>query len=99
MSDWDDIDSDPKPNTVSYPNYNDKYQKSNNNDDGWGEDGQSQNRFSRQDTRSSDGISFEVGKQHVGMVIGRRGATIKDIEQRFNVTLKIGKEVKKKKQN
>lgn len=35
--------------------------------------------------------SFELDQRHVGIVIGRGGSNIRDVEQRFNVRMKIGK--------
>lgn len=39
-----------------------------------------------------DQISFTISKSNVGMVIGRGGSKIKELEQRFQVRLNIGKE-------
>lgn len=95
MSDWED---DPTPtsfsNHKSHRNGSEKFknfaQNNNNANDGWNGDGDTTSAPMHQNG-SSDGLSFEVSRQQVGMVIGRQGATIKRIEQKYNVSLKIGK--------
>lgn len=36
-------------------------------------------------------VTFSVGKNSVGLVIGRGGSNIKDLEQKFRVKVNIGK--------
>lgn len=40
---------------------------------------------------SNDAISFEIDQSNVGMVIGKGGSKIREIEGRFAVQLQIGK--------
>lgn len=94
MSDWEE---DPTPTSFSRQssdqNRSQKFKnfaQNNNGNDGWGDDGDKRSAPMHQNG-SSDGLSFEVSRQQVGMVIGRQGATIKSIEQKYNVSLKIGK--------
>lgn len=94
MSDWED---DPTPTSFSKHSSHqnrsqncENFAQNNNVNDGWGDDGN--NRPAPMHKNGSfDGLSFEVSRQQVGMVIGRQGATIKSIEQKYNVSLKIGK--------
>lgn len=44
---------------------------------------------------ANDAISFEIDSGSVGMVIGRGGAKIREIEEKFQVNLNIGKNVRR----
>lgn len=95
MSDWED-DQAPTSSFSRHSSHQnrsqtfEKFAQNNNVNDGWGNDGDKRPAPMHQNG-SSDGLSFEVSRQQVGMVIGRQGATIKSIEQQYNVSLKIGK--------
>lgn len=78
MDDWDDEEptfQPPKP----------KFAGRQQADDDWG-----QNKQNASTDGKFDDISFEIDRNRVGLVIGKGGSTIKDIEQRFNVSMKIG---------
>lgn len=38
-----------------------------------------------------DDTNFEVDQRHVGTVIGQRGSNIREIEEKCNVRIKVGK--------
>lgn len=38
-----------------------------------------------------DDNNFEIPQRNVGMVIGRGGSNIRDVEQKCNVRIKVGK--------
>lgn len=83
MSDWEeDWDQGVHAPTVQKVSYNDKMVV----DDNWEEMPKGQPQDQSQSARS-----FQVEKRYVGIVIGRGGANIREIEGRFNVHMKIGK--------
>lgn len=106
MSDWEDEDSSSTTKLTSHTaaKFN-KYDNRNgsnkdDDDDGWGDSNDVRPREMARDRNdndrsTNDGCSFEVERQHVGLVIGRSGATVREIQDRFNVNLKIGKLVQK----
>lgn len=52
--------------------------------------GQSNDRWRNDRYDGGDAISFEIDHRHVGMVIGRGGCKIKEIQEKYNVNLNIG---------
>lgn len=95
MSDWDDDEPQSAP-TKPPPRaqYNTQY------DNGWNDEPASfqQNRrssgnnvghYNDDDDQQSDQISFAIGKKDVGLVIGRGGSKIKELERKYNVRLEI----------
>lgn len=51
---------------------------------------QQSNRYGSDANTNDDGITFEIEQSNVGAVIGRGGSNIREVEQKFNVNLKIG---------
>ena len=93
MSDWDDDNTTPV-----YSSYNaDSRHTSSSRWDNQErrDDGGSRNRDDRNGFSNSDGsqqtLTIEVAKNKVGMVIGRGGSTVREIQDRFNVNVNIGK--------
>lgn len=70
-----------------------------NNRNGWegrdqsGDRHRAQSNDRRRNDRFDGGetIIFEIDQKHVGMVIGRGGCKIKEIQDKYNVNLNIGK--------
>lgn len=100
MSDWDDDDWNAKQNsTASVAKHNKSV------DDGWDDEPAPKRNDDRsfrkkENTQSNschmnaddgDQTTFTIKKSNVGMVIGRGGSKIKELEQRFQVKLDIGK--------
>lgn len=88
MSDWDDDEPKParKMATQSFRN-------SNQNGD-WDDEStsyQNTSRYSGNNDQQCDQITFAISKSNVGLVIGRGGSKIKELENRYNVKLNIGK--------
>lgn len=75
-----------------------KPQRPHDSSDGWGERDQSRDRRNQNDDRrrnesrfdDGDSLVFEVESTHIGMVIGRGGSKIKEIQEKFNVHMNIG---------
>lgn len=103
MSDWDDDEWNEKPQKIpALAQYAAKR-----NDDDWGEepkakqhvDNYSRNGDNRRSSNAymdagndgGDQLSFTINKSNVGLVIGRGGSKIKELEQRYHVKLNIGK--------
>lgn len=82
MSDWEDDDNSGHAPMVQKSSYNDRNMMSNDN---WDE------TPAKQYSSQAACRSFQVDKRHVGIVIGRGGANIREVEQRFNVKMKIGR--------
>lgn len=87
-------------NSLSPHGNDNRRREFNNRSDGWGgrnQSGDRQNRGQSNDRRRNerfdggDEISFEIDHRHVGMVIGRGGCKIKEIQEKYNVNLNIGK--------
>lgn len=94
MSDWED-DQPVKTNATTQNNntaYNIK--KYAPNTDAWDTSDPRQNssRASYASSNKDDNgdRSFELDQRYVGIVIGRGGSNIREVEQRFNVRMKIG---------
>lgn len=53
----------------------------------------SRNRENRRSNMDSNGeqLTFTVGQSSVGLVIGRGGSNIRDLEQKYGVKVNIGK--------
>lgn len=49
------------------------------------------NRDSGQSNGQSDSRIIEIDQSNVGLIIGRGGSKIKELEEKFRVVLKIGK--------
>lgn len=47
-------------------------------------------RYSGNHDQQSDQITFTINKSNVGLVIGRGGSKIKELERTYNVKLEIG---------
>lgn len=95
MSDWEDDDR----TTVKQA----PKQQHHHHDDGWNDEPPSNNRnYSRPDNQTTNnnyrdgdndgdnGVTFTVPKSNVGLIIGRGGSKIKELKQRYSVSLKIG---------
>lgn len=78
MGDWDDGDNCMAVSNSSQPQNVQGFDKT---DDQWG----------AEPMKSEDAITFEVDHSNVGMVIGRGGSKIREIEEKFQVKLSIGK--------
>lgn len=83
MDDWDDGDNC---TTDSYNSQPQNVQGFDKTDDYWGAE-----PMKLDSMNSGDAITFEVIHSNVGMVIGRGGSKIREIEERFQVKLSIGK--------
>lgn len=83
MGDWDD-DWDDKPKGTKHEANQNPFRARHNDD--W-----NNNPDRHASNNAGDQISFEIDRSHVGMVIGKGGSKIKEIENHFNVNLKIGK--------
>lgn len=108
MSDWEDDDrnvkSQPKPPTVKYnvpadDGWDDEPVSKRNDDyssrrrDQSRDNGQSRNQYmGGGNDDGDDQMSFNIKKSNVGLVIGRGGSKIKELQERFHVRLNIGKE-------
>lgn len=93
MSDWEDEEATPVAKVQKYNRFNNERK----NDDEWESDHGSEpqrsnnNRHSMDDAQNgANGTAFDVDPRNVGLVIGRAGATIREIERKFNVKLQIG---------
>lgn len=106
MSDWEDDDRNDKPRPhPSMAKYNipaddgwDEEPVSKRNDDYSSrkrdqsrDNGRSNNRYMDGNDNGGDQMSFTINKSNVGLVIGRGGSKIKELEQTFHVRLNIGK--------
>lgn len=95
MSDWDD-ECEPASKPASKP-VSSNFKRQNNDD--WDDEPtmmpernrRSNNNYT--DHKSSGGEQIDVGvsQSSVGLIIGRGGSKIKELEQRYNVSLRIGK--------
>lgn len=88
MSDWED--------DVPSPQYSRDFNSRNEwngRDQSSDRHGPTQSNDQRRNDRFDGGeaISFEIDQKHVGMVIGRGGCKIKEIQEKYNVNLNIGK--------
>lgn len=109
MSDWEDDDFDSKPkvtmpplvNTKKYNNdewddeptsHNDQSGRHyNSNRSDRGSDKRQNNNY--MDSGQDEQMSFTVNKSNVGLIIGRGGSKIKDLQQKHRVHLDIGKKI------
>lgn len=79
MSDWEDDNC-----MAICNNYQSVNETDGKNEAGWNEP---------QSTNSDDAISFEIAQSNVGMVIGRGGSKIREIEEKYQVKLQIGENI------
>lgn len=88
MSDWEDDEPQPaKMATHSYRN-------TNQNGGDWDDQStsyQNTSRYSGNNDQQCDQITFTISKSNVGLVIGRGGSKIKELENRYSVKLNIGR--------
>lgn len=56
--------------------------------------GSDRNRDGGQSNSSSDSRTIEIDHSNVGLVIGRSGAKIRELEEKFKVVLRIGETMK-----
>lgn len=106
MSDWGEEDNEPKPKLTPATNKrvvsqdddwdegpSNQYEKhGRDRSTHRGSEGKrSNNNYMSSSDVQEDQLTFTVSKSSVGMIIGRGGSKIKELEQNFNVKLNIGK--------
>lgn len=106
MSDWEEdeptvaaVNFNSVAGNLYAPHGGDNRRRDFNLHNGFGNRDQSYDQRNRDESRDrrndrfddGDAISFEIDHRHVGKVIGRGGCTVKEIQQKYNVDLNIGK--------
>lgn len=92
MSDWDDDEPQPARKVATHT-----FRNSNQNGDDWDDESTSYQNTSRysgnngNNDQQYDQITFTISKSNVGLVIGRGGSKIKELENRYSVKLNISK--------
>lgn len=59
----------------------------------WQAHGSDQNRDGGQSNSSSNSRVIEIDHSNVGLIIGRGGSKIRELEEKFKVVLKIGESI------